>query len=197
MNLSARSGGPAPTPAMSAACLQGLSGEQCGSDPHGIDFDDGGRNVDVSYINPFVEGLDSVFKTMLDVTPKRNAVKIGAQGHNGAHLTLLIGISGMMHGCVALSFPPATALALAGRMLGSELTEINDEVIDAISELVNMVAGSAKAKFNVDPPLQLGLPTVVEGTGYRVKYPSKSIWLEVPYSSNAGDFSMEVTYTPN
>jgi len=59
------------------------------------------------------------------------------------------------------------------------------------------VAGSAKAKFNADPPLQLGLPTVVEGVTYRVKYPSKSIWLEVPFSSDAGDFSMEVTYNPN
>jgi chemotaxis protein CheX len=153
--------------------------------------------VDVSYVNPFVEAVDAVFQTMLHVHPKRNAVKISSQERRGERLTSLIGISGRMSGCVALCFPPETALRLSGRMLGSEITQVNDEVIDAISELVNMVAGSAKAKFNADPPLELGLPTVVEGSGYRVKYPSKSVWLEVPFSSDAGDFSMEVTYCPN
>ncbi len=153
--------------------------------------------MDVSYINPFVEAVGSVFETMLGVQPRRDGVKVSAHESGGARLTSMIGITGTMHGCVALSFPPETALKLAGRMLGNEVTQVNDEVVDAISEMVNMVAGSAKAKFNSDPPLQLGLPTVVEGTGYRVKYPSRSIWLEVPFSSDAGDFSMEVTYAPN
>jgi len=107
--------------------------------------------VDVSYVNPFVEAVDAVFQTMLDVHPKRNAVKINSQEKRGERLTSLIGISGRMSGCVALCFPPETALRLSGRMLGSEITQVNDEVIDAISELVNMVAGSAKAKFNADP----------------------------------------------
>jgi chemotaxis protein CheX len=154
--------------------------------------------VDVSYVNPFVESVGSVFTTMLGVTPQRQPVRISAGGSSGgARLTSLIGISGRMHGCVALCFPPDTALKLAGKMLGMDITEVSSEVIDAISELVNIVAGSAKAKFNADPPLELGLPTVVEGVTYRVKYPSKSVWLEVPFSCEAGDFSMEVTYNPN
>ncbi len=153
--------------------------------------------MDVAYVNPFVESVDSVFRTMLGVTPKRNAVKIASGAATGARLTSLIGISGAIHGCVALCFPPDTALRLAGKMLGCEFAQVSAEVIDAISELVNIVAGSAKAKFNADPPPDLGLPTVVEGAGYRVKYPSKSIWLEVPFSSEAGDFSLEVTYNPN
>jgi hypothetical protein len=37
----------------------------------------------------------------------------------------------------------------------------------------------------------------VEGTGYKLRYPSRSVWLEVRFSSNAGSFTMEVTYNPN
>src|SRR5512138_946066 len=128
--------------------------------------------MDAQFVNPFVEAVDSVFTTMLNVQPQRMAVKVARDPVVGPRLTSLIGISGQIHGCVALSFPPATALAFAGRMLGAEVPQMNAEVIDAISELVNMVAGSAKAKFNTDPPLQLGLPTVVEGANYRVQYPS-------------------------
>lgn len=151
--------------------------------------------MNVSYINPFVESVGSVFETMLNVHPRRSSVSIADGDNNGARVTSLIGITGLIHGCVALSFPPDTALKLAGRLLGSQPKQINSEVIDAISELVNIVAGSAKAKFNADPPLQLGLPTVVEGTGYRVKYPSNSVWLEVKFDSEAGSFSMELTYS--
>ena len=153
--------------------------------------------MDVSYINPFIEAVDSVFRTMLDVQPRREGLKLSDGHSDGMMITSLIGMTGKVSGVVALRFPPDTALQLAGRMLGAEIREINAEVTDVIAELVNMVAGSAKAKFNHDPPLQLGLPTVVEGIGYKLRYPSRSVWLEVPFSSNAGNFTMEVTYNPN
>lgn len=153
--------------------------------------------MDVSYINPFIEAVDSVFTTMLNVKPQRNGLKVSDGNVQGPSITSLVGLSGQVSGVVALRFPPETALRLAGRMLGTEMTAINDEVTDAVAELVNMVAGSAKAKFHLEPPLQLGLPTVVDGTGYRLKYPSKSVWLEVRFTSNAGRFTMEVTYNPN
>lgn len=150
--------------------------------------------MDVAHINPFIEGVDSVFQTMLGIKPKRAGVKISNGDGKGAALTSLVGISGKLQGVVVLRFPPNTAMSLAGLMLGGLPAEINAEVVDAISELVNMVAGSAKAKFECDPPLQLGLPTVVEGTEYRVKYPSRSVWLEIPFTSDAGNFTMEVTF---
>ncbi len=153
--------------------------------------------MDVNYINPFIEAVDSVFSTMLSLQPKRNGVKVSNEQSNTPSITSLVGLSGQVSGVVALRFPPETALQLAGRMLGSEMAEVNEEVTDAVSELVNMVAGSAKAKFEHDPPLELGLPTVVEGAGYKLKYPSKSVWLEVAFTSEAGNFSMEVTYNPN
>ena len=153
--------------------------------------------MNVNYINPFIEAVDSVFTTMLNVRPKRNGVKVSNEQSSAPSLTSIVGLSGQVSGVVALRFPPETALKLAGKLLGSDLSQVNEEVVDAISELVNMVAGSAKAKFDHDPPLELGLPTVVEGAGYKLKYPSKSVWLEVAFSSDAGAFSMEVTYNPN
>lgn len=153
--------------------------------------------MDVKLVNPFVESVNAVFETMLNLHPTRASVKIGQGGSDGKSLTSLVGLSGQVHGVVVLRFPPETALAVAGRMLGAEPSNTNGEVVDAISELVNIIAGSAKAKFEYDPPLQLGLPTVVEGSEYRVKYPSKSVWLEVPFSCEVGDFTLEITFASN
>lgn len=152
----------------------------------------------VEYLNPFVEGVDHVFQTMLKIKPERRGVKLSDPTKpNGERITALIGISGQVGGVVALRFPPATALALASRFLGMKAETVDDMVIDSVSELVNMVAGQAKARFEHDPPLRLGLPTVVQGADYRVSYPAKSVWLEVPYGSEAGEFTMEVTYSAN
>ena len=153
--------------------------------------------MNAQFINPFVEGVDGVFQTMLNVKPTRCKVRVGGGNGDAAAqdcLTSLVGISGQVQGVVVLRFPPATALAMATRMLGTELTVVNEEVIDAISEIVNMVAGSAKAKLNYDPPLDLGLPTVVQGNNYKVRYPTGSTWLEVPFESEAGSFSLGVTF---
>ena len=153
--------------------------------------------VDVNLINPFIGSVGSVLETMVGLNPKRSAVKLAQASPDSESLSALVGISGEMSGVVALRFPPSTALSVAGKMLDTKYEEIDDHVIDAISELVNMVAGSAKAQFSFDPPLALGLPTVVQGSGYKLKYPSKSVWLEVPFTCEAGDFVMEFTYIPN
>lgn len=153
--------------------------------------------MNVKYINPFIESVSSVFETMLGVTPKREKIRVPAElGEDTPRVvTSLVGISGAASGVVALRFPVETALQLAGKFLGGNYQDVNNEVIDAISELANMVAGSAKAKFDLDPAPQLGLPSVIEGKAYKVRYPAKAAWLEVPFTSEAGSFVMEVTFT--
>ena len=106
---------------------------------------DRGSLVDVKYINPFLDSVDQVFKMMLDMDVERKAITLGTRDTAGSPaedtITSLVQISGRADGFVALCFPAETAFGLAGRFLGSEANELNEEVIDAISELVNMVAG--------------------------------------------------------
>lgn len=154
-------------------------------------------DVDVRYINPFVEGVDNVFTTMLQLKPARAAVKVSDGKTPNQGLTSMVGISGKISGVVVLKFPTDTAIRLANRMLGGDSRAIDPSVVDAIAELVNMVGGYAKAKFECEPPLQLGLPTVVEGADYKVKYPTKSVWLEIPFDSDMGRFTLEITFGAN
>lgn len=100
---------------------------------------------------------------------------------------------------VALSFPTQTALAMVGRMLGTELHIVDETVYDGLAELVNMVAGSSKAKFAsfVSTPIELSLPTVIRGSDFSVNHPSKATWLDVPFTSDLGTFNLRVTFELN
>lgn len=154
----------------------------------------------VEYINPFIESVFELFSTMLGAEARRGEVNVSRGAGNPREITGLIGLSGHARGTVALSFPSATALAMCGRLLGMETQVVDETVSDAVAELVNIVAGAAKAKLNVangGAPIDLSLPTVVRGSSYSVDYPSKAVWLEVPFTSDLGPFSLRVTFEMN
>ena len=109
-----------------------------------------------------------------------------------------MGFSGLASGILSISFPVETALAIAGRMLGVEIKVVDETVSDAAAEMVNIIGGGAKAKFTQGDrePIDLGLPTVVRGNSYIVNYPTSSVWIEVPFESEMGCFSIRVTFHP-
>lgn len=149
----------------------------------------------VEYINPFIESTYDLFTTMLNAQAKRGDVGLAGEA-NPRDIMALIGLSGKARGMVALSFPVDTALNMVNRLLGTEIRLVDDTVSDAIAEMVNIVAGGAKAKLNIGggAPLDLSLPTVVRGNSYNVDYPSGSVWLEVPFESDLGAFRLRVTF---
>lgn len=150
----------------------------------------------VEYINPFIESVYELFSTMLSSKASRGDVGVSDGKANPRDIMALIGLSGPARGMVALAFPVETALTIVNRLLGTESRVLDDTVSDAIAEVVNIVAGGAKAKFKLGsgPPIDLSLPTVVRGNSFSVDYPSKSIWLEVPFNSDLGPFTMRVTF---
>lgn len=154
-------------------------------------------SMKVEYINPFIESTYDLFSTMLSSTAKRGNVGVVTEEFGQTDVTALIGLSGYAKGMVAMSFPKKTALNMCGKLLGNEPTEVDDTVSDAVAELVNIVAGGAKAKFprKDGEIIDLSLPTVVRGQGYKVDYPSGSVWLEVPFESDLGAFTLRVTFS--
>jgi chemotaxis protein CheX len=149
----------------------------------------------VEYINPFIESTYDLFSTMLGSKAVRGDVGLAKPDGNPRDVTALIGFSGPARGMVSLSFPIETALHMVNRLLGTEIRVVDDTVSDAIAEMVNIVAGGAKARLStaVEKPIDLSLPTVVRGNSYSVDYPIGSVWLEVPFDSDLGAFALRVT----
>ena len=151
------------------------------------------------YINPFIESVHELFSTMLGCKAQRGALGInkrGGESRDIRDIMALIGLSGPMRGTVALVFPINTALRMVSRLLSKEHRVVDETVLDAVGEMVNIVAGQAKAKLhrNEGTPIDLGLPTVVRGQSYMVAYPSHSNWLDVPFASELGGFNLRVNF---
>ena len=57
----------------------------------------------------------------------------------------VIGLSGRAVGTVVINLSEEVALKAASVMLMTEMTSLNDDVLDAVGELANMIAGQAKS----------------------------------------------------
>ena len=148
------------------------------------------------YINPFITAVFELFSTMMGCEAKRGQIAIAKKGASTKEITALIGLGGPARGSVSISLPFDTARAMVTRLLGTD-GEIDDEtLVDGTAELVNILAGSAKAKFSLEGgvPLDLSLPTVIRGEGFQIDYPQKTVWIEVPFTCEMGSFKVRVTF---
>lgn len=148
------------------------------------------------HINPFIEAVYEFFKIMLQGKVERGPIGVASGDARPSDILAVIGISGPTRGTMSLGFPTPTALAIVGRILSMPPERVGDTVSEGVAEVVNIVAGSAKAKLNAgnENPIDLSLPTVVRGENYNVQYPSKSVWIEVPFRSDLGEINLRVTF---
>jgi chemotaxis protein CheX len=146
-------------------------------------------------INPFIESVSEVFRNMLENTVETGEPTVDMEDEGVPDIIGVIGLSGTAQGIVALRLPVKTALAVVGKMVGSEFRGVDSSIIDGVGELVNIIAGNAKAKFK-GHSISLSLPTVVRGSIYKLNNLSNTVWLTVPFDSVFGPFSVSVCFKP-
>lgn len=146
--------------------------------------------MDVKYINPFIEAVRSVFGTMLnlDVTLGKPQINPEIPQHD---ISGIIGMTGDVVGSIVLSFPAPVAKIVIGKFAGAEVPIGSPDFADALGELVNMISGAAKAKFD-GKSVSISTPSVIVGAGHTVARPTKAACLSLPCSVYCGEFSIDI-----
>lgn len=148
----------------------------------------------VEYINPFVSSLGNAFSTMLGCDVQRQAIQLKSGHRPSFPISGIIGLSGNAAGMVVISLSEAVALKAASAMLMTDITELNDDVIDAVGELANMVAGAAKAELE-ELRISISLPSVITGEHHEVRFPSNVRPICVLFNCPWGPLALEVGLT--
>ncbi|PCJ21626.1 MAG: chemotaxis protein CheX [Gammaproteobacteria bacterium] len=152
--------------------------------------------MNVNHINPFIEATASVLETMvgISVEPQGNvALKLNC-GPLGAITGIIPLESDANRGSFAISFSEPAILGITHRLLGDEVTEIDDSVVDAVGELTNMVAGGAKAKL-VDNGFDFDLtrPKVIQGD-VDILHPYEGPTIFLMFDTSVGDLALEICF---
>ncbi|HOM17401.1 MAG TPA: chemotaxis protein CheX [Thermoguttaceae bacterium] len=147
------------------------------------------------YINPFIASLGTVFRTMLQCEVKRGAIHLKERSSPNYPISGVIGLSGLAVGTVVLSMSEQVARQAASTMLMADCQEVNADVLDAVGELTNMVAGRAKAQLE-ELELSVSLPSIITGQDHEVRFPSNVTPICVPFETPWGPLTLEVGLAP-
>ena len=149
-------------------------------------------NVDVSSATKLAEedlkgyvihATKEVFSTMvmMDVTddfPVRESIT-----HFQCSITGMVGLAGTYTGILSIHVPKPFAMKITSNMLGMDVTEVGEDVNDALGEIANMLGGYVKqilSKGGLD--ISLSIPTVISGEEYTVNSMSDSDCVIIPFT---------------
>ncbi|QXE89050.1 chemotaxis protein CheX [Geomonas subterranea] len=97
-------------------------------------------------------------------------------------VTSMVGLAGSHSGILAIHCPKKLALLVTSNMLGMDVTEVDDDVNDAMGEIANMVGGDVKHIFSPKgADINLSIPTVIYGNDYALESISSAESLVMPF----------------
>jgi chemotaxis protein CheX len=136
----------------------------------GIEKPQPAATLDAAYVNPFITATVDTLKQMTDMECERTGLSVRTEASAKGDISGSMGLSGAAEGFVSITFGLGLARKIAARMLQMEVEEVKDEDIrDTVGELMNIIAGAAKAELaNTAHSFQLSLPTVVVGGPHSV-----------------------------
>jgi chemotaxis protein CheX len=148
-----------------------------------------------SYVEPFVEVTVSTFKEFVgvDVTPKQPYFLDPDKGFEW-DVSAVIGLSGIVKGAVIVSMKTELAIKLTEMLTGSTHSELDADVVDAIGEINNIIAGNIKPKVPNGDKIVISIPTIIKGKEHSINWPdSQTRVICIPFTNPDNDnFSLSV-----
>lgn len=150
----------------------------------------------VEYINPFINATRKLMEIMVGIKNfKKKEVYVDQQMNSVFDVSAIIGITGDCTGSIILSFTNRVASEMLSKLLGEPVSEFNDDICDAVCEMVNIIAGNASAELteNGVGHIERSLPNVIFGRGHSIKRPQHAPTINVVFETELGDFAMQVS----
>jgi chemotaxis protein CheX len=141
-------------------------------------------------IVPFVNSIREVFATMANVKTTVQQPHVKTTSEARFDVSGIIGFSGDVVGSVTLSFERESAVKLVEAFAGMRIDPDSPDFADAVGELANMIAGSAKK--NLGATTNISLPSVIVGNAHTIARLTDVACLVIPCKSQFGDFAVEV-----
>jgi chemotaxis protein CheX len=136
----------------------------------GVERDAAPAHLEAAWVNPFIEATTDTLRQMAQVNCVRTGLAIRTDAFTKGYISGTMGLSGVAEGFVSITFNDKVARNIVCKMLQMPVgEETDDDIRDGVGELMNMIAGQAKAELvNTDHSFHLSLPTVIVGGPHSV-----------------------------
>lgn len=151
----------------------------------------------VDYINAFINSTVNALSTMALMEPVRGKPYLKTDNLT-CDISATIGVTGQATGSVTINFSEHLAIKMIENMLGITIGGMNEDVMDAVGEMVNMIAGGAKAELlQQNLSFKIALPVVCVGKTHTTKHPKDVQCIVIPFTLEGSEFTVEVALKMN
>jgi len=147
-------------------------------------------------INPILETMVTIMTTMASVTPSMGKPTLK---ENEAALGEVTGImqlhSPQINGSFAITFTAAAIFDVVKRILGEEITEVDDTAKDMAGEMTNMVVGGAKNIYvEQGYDFDMTTPDILIGKDHKVEHVCNGKTIVLPFEMEGTKFFVEMCF---
>ena len=147
-------------------------------------------------VDTLTKATEEVFETMVF----RNLTSLlpieGEALRPQSNVVGTVGFAGGESGLVAFYSTMDAARDIAGSMLGMEPAQVNGEMVDAIGEITNMIAGSFRTKMVAQGHTwAISVPTVTVGSDFYIKSLVHGRRVLIPFKMDAHEVFVELIMT--
>ncbi len=137
--------------------------------------------MDVNKLNTFTETMLSTLETTCMAKPYRKSdfEKVDGELKNENDLMCIIEVTGTLSGAAVLTLDAESAKGVFGAMMMEEVADLNEEVAEGFSEILNMIVGNVKAALSEEKVELTTLP-IKQGVGEVYKNKVDTPWLKIP-----------------
>lgn len=147
------------------------------------------------YIQPFIEVCKNVFKDFVGMESEAKVPYFMEKDtKDDFDISGVIGFSGEARGAVVISMKQKMALDITTALTGAKHASIDDDVVDAVGELINIIAGNVKKGLEEAFKLIISLPTIVCGKEHSIVWPdNRARVICIPFSiGNVESFTLSI-----
>ena len=150
-------------------------------------------------IQPFIDVSKNVFQELLGIAISDSRPYFVESGSIAdGDISAIIGLTGDTRAAVVISMKKDLAVRITEMWTGSEHKDLDDDVIDAIGEIMTIIVGNVKKNLGENLRLISSIPTFVQGQDHEIKWPGiHGQFIRIPFKifSNSA-FSLSVAIEP-
>lgn len=141
------------------------------------------------------EVTQEVFLSMLSLEVAPGDPQYNFSNTHAHTVSGMVGMTGLYKGALAIHASIEVAKKITSQMLFMDVDEVDEDVMDAMGEMANMLAGNIKAMLSDNgKDIELSIPSAVSGEQYAFDIKSAGEHVIVPFTTEIGSFSVQLNF---
>lgn len=118
-------------------------------------------------VKHLIDDTRNIFSTMMGLELMHLPLEVDPMNHFNDCISSMVGLAGTYNGLISIHQPISLGTKVAGAMLDAELDQVDQDVLDALGEIANMVAGNFKQHLSKGGgDIRISTPSVATGRDY-------------------------------